>query len=180
MSLAVVNAWLPETRAEARGAASAGAAGPLNILRFRKPKPLTTQQLQRERGNLVQKFEAESNALYEATKHVSHADAGCTAIIKLLLLSLLLSSAIVAVPRVMIMIPALEHRYCNAAYRYCNATASDSAPGERAAAAFGLGQAGSRRKQSQAPGHSRPSTPAFSHVNTMPRVARCGVRECRR
>jgi hypothetical protein len=116
LSRAVVNVWLPETWAEACGAASAGAAGPLNIFRFRKPKPLTPQQLQRERGNLVQKFEAESNALYEATKHVSHADAGCTAIIMLLLLllSLLLLSllaAIVAGFSVIIMLPTLEFRH---------------------------------------------------------------------
>jgi hypothetical protein len=34
------------------------------------------QQLARERGSLTQQFEAESNALYEATKHVCcHANA---------------------------------------------------------------------------------------------------------
>jgi hypothetical protein len=34
------------------------------------------QQLARERGGLTQQFEAESNALYEATKHVCcHANA---------------------------------------------------------------------------------------------------------
>jgi len=50
------------------------------------------QQLVRERGSMAQQFEAESNALYEATKHVS--SSWIELLLLLLLLVLLLPNSI--------------------------------------------------------------------------------------